>query len=483
MDRLHAALAADAGMLHAAERHHVADGAIGVDPDRPGLERGGHAQRPVHVLGPDAGRQAVDRVVGQPHRFLLGVEADDRQHGAEHFLPGDPHVGAYVDEDGGLDELSARHVAGGAAAQDAARAFGLGDLHVVQDLPVLRRRRDRADVGVRQHRIALACRAAQLGDALAEFLADRVLHQEARARDAGLAGGGEDAGDGARRGGAQVAILEDDVRGLAAQFERHAFQCPCGLRVDLRAGAVGTGEGDLGDAGVIYERGTRFLAVAGDDVEHAVREAGLLGEGGEFERGRRGELRRLHHHRAARGEGRGAFPGDEQQGRIPRGERRHDTDRLVPREGEMVGLVDRHDGALNLVGETAEVAPPFGIVVDLSQHLGEQLAVVAHLDFGQSLRVGRDQIGELHHQLAPAGRRHGGPRSFPQRERRDRHGAVHVAGAALGNPRPDFSTIGVHAVDPFSTDRVDVFAGDEMLVGLQTILLGARQGVRSPAAR
>ena len=128
-----------------------------------------------------------------------------------------------------------------------ARALGLGDLDVVEDLAVLRRGGDRADVGVGLHRIALARGAAKLGDLLGEGLVDRVLHQEPRAGDAGLAGGGEDAGDRARRGGVEVGVVEHDVGRLAAELERDVLQALGGLGVDLRAGRVRAGEGDLGD--------------------------------------------------------------------------------------------------------------------------------------------------------------------------------------------------------------------------------------------
>src|SRR5690606_5987278 len=92
-DRLDATLPADTGVLPAAEGHHVADRAIGIDPDRAGLDRLGDAHRPADVLGPDPGREAVDGVVRNPYRLCLVFEPDDREDGTEDLLARDPHPG------------------------------------------------------------------------------------------------------------------------------------------------------------------------------------------------------------------------------------------------------------------------------------------------------------------------------------------------------------------------------------------------------
>jgi len=107
----------------------------------------------------------------------------------------------------------------------------------------------------------------------------------------------------------------------------------------------------------------------------------------------------------------------------------------VPRESESVGLVDRHDGALDLVGEAAEIAPPLGMIDELAAHLGKQLAVVADLDLGQPVGVGGDEIGELQHELAAGRRRHLRPRPVAHRLRRRGDGAIDVACAALRDLR------------------------------------------------
>ena len=146
-----AVLAAEAAALVAAERRHVADRAIGVDPHRAGRERSLTFDSAAHVAGPHAGGEAVARVVGDRDRLLLVLERDDRQHRAEDLLLRDAHVVVDAGEDRRLDE------------QAASRAFDLGGpcrraqswrprswpiVDVVEHLLVLRPRGDRADLRV-----------------------------------------------------------------------------------------------------------------------------------------------------------------------------------------------------------------------------------------------------------------------------------------------------------------------------------------------
>ena len=66
----------------------------------------------------------------------------------------------------------------------------------------------------------------------------------------------------------------------------------------------------------------------------------------------------------------------------------------LQRVGEVVGPVDGHHGAVDLVGETAVVIEPLGQILGLRVHLRDQLAVVAHLDLGEVLGVLLDQVGD-----------------------------------------------------------------------------------------
>src|SRR3546814_10533835 len=76
-------VAAEAGLLVAAEgRRHVA-GIEAVHPHHAGAQRLGGAVRLLDVAGPHRRGEAVDRVVADLHGFLGIAEGDRRQHRAE----------------------------------------------------------------------------------------------------------------------------------------------------------------------------------------------------------------------------------------------------------------------------------------------------------------------------------------------------------------------------------------------------------------
>src|SRR5919106_4908978 len=201
-DRAEPALAPDARALVAAERRHVAHRPVGVDPHGAGLEALGHGERPFDALGPDAGREAVDGAVGDLESLLVVVERHDREDWAEHLLVGDPHLWRDLGEDRGLDEppLAAFRAARRPAAEGADRTLALGDVDVLQHLLVLRPGGDRPDLGGVVEGIAHPRRAREIEQTLGELVVNLAVDERARARDAGLAGRGEDPRDHALHG-------------------------------------------------------------------------------------------------------------------------------------------------------------------------------------------------------------------------------------------------------------------------------------------
>ena len=77
------------------------------------------------------------------------------------------------------------------------------------------------------------------------------------------------------------------------------------------------GERDLVDVRVLDQRAAG-LAGAGDDVDHARRQVGLLADLGEQQRGQRRGLGRLEHDRVAGGQRRRDLPGQHEQREVPR---------------------------------------------------------------------------------------------------------------------------------------------------------------------
>ena len=119
---------------------------------------------------------------------------------------------------------------------------------------------------------------------------------------AGLAGVGEAALDVPAGSLFQVAIGQDDVRRLAAQFQADALDGPSRRLAHLDPRAGRSGERDHVDVGVERQGIAHDAAAADDQVEDAGRRARLihhLGQG--HARGGRG-VRRLQHHRAAGGD-------------------------------------------------------------------------------------------------------------------------------------------------------------------------------------
>ena len=215
------------------------------------------------------------------------------------------------------------------------------------------------------------------------------LDEQARAGDARLTGRGEDARDHALDRVVEVRVVEHDVRRLAAKLHADALQPARRGFVDALAGGVRAGERDLADERMLDQSGADVGAEAGDDVDDAGRESGLLDQLHELERRRRRELRRLDHHGVAGSQRRRQLPRHQQQRRVPRNDGRDDAKRLVAGVVERVGLVGRKDGTFDLVGEAAVVVVPLRHVRRLRAHLGEQLAVVADLDLGQRAPTSR----------------------------------------------------------------------------------------------
>ncbi len=226
-----------------------------------------------------------------------------------------------------------------------------------------------------------------------------------------------------------------------------------GQLVDARAGCRAAGEGDLGDLGMSDERLADDGAVAGDDIHHARRQAGFLDhELHELEQRGGGEFGGLDDDGAAGGQCGRQLPGGQHQRRVPRRDERAYADRLVQDVGEVVGPVDGHHCALNLIGEATVVVEPLGHVLGLRTHLGDELAVVAHLDLPQMIGVLFDQLGDAAHDLAARGRRHLRPRAGVEGAVGGFHGAVGVLLAAFGNQGPGLARVGVEALELLAGD-------------------------------
>ena len=76
VDAVLRALAADAGVLVAAERRDLGREDALVDRDDAGLERLGNAEHPADVAGVEVGGEAVLGLVGEPDHLVLVLELE-----------------------------------------------------------------------------------------------------------------------------------------------------------------------------------------------------------------------------------------------------------------------------------------------------------------------------------------------------------------------------------------------------------------------
>src|SRR3954468_13638467 len=95
-----AALTAVTGLLVSAERRRRVELVERVGPHHSGAQLVGHGEDQRALLGPDAGRQTVRRVVRLLDGLVRGPEGEYRQDGAEDLLAGDAVRLGHAGEDG-----------------------------------------------------------------------------------------------------------------------------------------------------------------------------------------------------------------------------------------------------------------------------------------------------------------------------------------------------------------------------------------------
>src|SRR5262249_28542746 len=146
-------------------------------------------------------------------------------HGTEYFFAGDAVAALNVGEDGRLDEVAVGKVAvWSASAGDGAGTGTLALVEVAEDALLLVARDERAHLRLGIEPVAEAKRFGHRGQARDEIVVNRFLDEQPRTSGADLALAEVDAHEHALEGGIKVGVCEDDVRALAAEFQRHLLQ-------------------------------------------------------------------------------------------------------------------------------------------------------------------------------------------------------------------------------------------------------------------
>ena len=180
-----AALAAESALAVAAETAGSVEQVRAVHPDDPSFQLRGNMQCHVDVLAPNAGRQAIDGVVGQLNRFSRSAKRHRSQHGSEDLLLRNDGCGMHIAQQRGRIVKAARRQSDLRLPASCALRDSLAN-HALNTIE-LHARDDRTDVDCLIQRKADAQRAHALADLADQSLGDAFLHQQARARAAHLA--------------------------------------------------------------------------------------------------------------------------------------------------------------------------------------------------------------------------------------------------------------------------------------------------------
>ena len=215
--------------------------------------------------------------------------ADDRNDRAERLLAHQlARVGHVVDDGGGVERALA------VVAVQQLGALGDGVVDAVLEHAGGALVDDGADVGGGVHRVAALELLGLRQHGFGELVGDLLHHQDALHGRAALAGvlGGALHGQLGRL--VEVGILHDDQRIVAAELQHQALVA--GLRGDVLADPDAAGERD--DVGVRIgdHRIAHAARIAGDDRQHLGRQARLVEDVGQQQRGERRQLGRLGHH-------------------------------------------------------------------------------------------------------------------------------------------------------------------------------------------
>ena len=411
-------------------------------------------------------RSAVGAVIGDPHRVLLGVEGRDDGEGAEDLLLEDAHARIDIGEHGGFDEeaWAVRESRRDAPAGDEPRSLLAADPDEIEHALALAFGNHRSHLGLRRERIANHDRAGLGGELLDEGFVDAALDDVTRGADAGLARSDKGAERGVVDRLVEIEILEDDDRRLASKLERLASEVARCRRAGKPSGLGAAGEHELADAGMLGKGTARHHAVAGDDVEDTGGQARLGEEFGQPQGRQRSEFGRLHHGRAAGGEGRCQIAAGDQQRMVERRHISHHADRQAPRIGQIVAL-DRNDVVAPCEGEAGIVAEQIRNAGELGPGLASRPAVVQRLEFEEFVEMGLHHVSQLVDE--PRTRPDGHAAPFCRTERRigAPDGAVDIIGRGLDDLADGGACPGGDDVHQLARARIDRFAVDEEALG------------------
>src|SRR3954452_23953213 len=208
------------------------------------------------VARPDAGREAIRRVVGDPDGVGLVLELRHSQDRADDLLAGDPPIVVDAVEDRRRDVAAAGFGTDALTTRDDACALALAQLDIVEHLVQLPSVAHRAEARAGVEWVDRGDTAAHLGDALDELLANGTMDDEPRARVTRLPAVVEDPpADTLGRLLDVRDVGEHDLRALPAELERDRLHVRVADPAQERLADLGRpGERDLVHPGMPRQR-------------------------------------------------------------------------------------------------------------------------------------------------------------------------------------------------------------------------------------
>ncbi len=447
------AFAAVTAFAIAAERRCRIELVIGIGPNHAGFELRGDRVHLRALLAPDARGKPIGRVIGLGDRLGRRAERGHREHRPEH-LDAAQRVGL-----GDVAEQARPQEVARVRQRDVLRlevtpALALAGFDQAPDLVELGARVDRADVGVLVERVAHAQLAHARLELVEHACGHRFLDQQARTGAAHVPLVEENAADHAFHRLVECGVGEDQVRRLAAEFERELLAAAGDAARDDLADVGAARECDLAHEWMGSQRGTGRTCT-GDDVDDTFGQARGLEDLDELERGQRRLLGGFEHHRVAAGECRCDLPRRHQQREVPR--------------NDLAGDAERRE--LRARYRIAELVGPTGVVEEVRRHqrdvdvacLADRLAVVERLQHREFTRALLDQSRDAE-QVAPAFAPRQLAPSAIVRAFGGAHRGIDVGGGRLGDLRQHLQRRRVDAVEIASLDRLQPLPADVELV-------------------
>src|SRR5690606_2604955 len=232
-----------------------------------------------------------------------------------------------------------------------------------------------ADVDVVADAAADAEFGHAVGDAAGEFVGEVGVDVEAVGGGAGFPGVAHLGQHRSVDGGVEVGVVEDDERGVAAEFEGDLQHLLGGLLDECAAHGGGSGEGQLAHARVADHRfAHRAGRGGGDHVEHPVGEAGFDEDVGQRQHGQRGLVGGFDHRGAAGGDGGADLAGAHGHREVPGGDQHGGADGLAHDQEAAAAVGGHRVVAADADGFFGEPPEEFGRVGDFGAGFGEGFA-------------------------------------------------------------------------------------------------------------